>query len=393
MDNAINNKIAIYLNLTICLLISGCNKTNEQQRSFTTELIKVSPLVDSVLATGRIETTASVDVSSQQSGLIEEVFVDFNERVSEGQSLAKLDQLRFQSRVEELNAALLMAQADLESAIAAINGATAKLEQDRRDNIRKRKLWKNGSISETEVDEAKSQLIQSESSLKVLLASKNTKIAALAAATASLHQAQIDLDRTVITSPIEGVVINRNIEPGQTVAASLEAPVLFTIANDLSEIEVHAKIDEADIGKVGAGQVVWFSVDAFQGHKFEGRVRQIRKASKISQNVVTYTVVISARNPDELMLPGMTALVEIISAQKENVLQVPNAALRFQMPNTEKNEAQPSLKSNEVIVWLKGTADNYQQRKVVIGYSDDNFTEVLAGELQSGDEVITGYRQ
>jgi len=379
--------------MAFCLLLEGCNKKNDQQLAFITEPIEEAPLVESVMATGRIQTTASVEVSSQLSGLVEEVFVDFNDKVSESQPLAKLDQLRFQSRVEELEAALLMAQADLESAIAAIDGATAKLNQDKRDFLRKQRLSKKGNIAEWEVDQAGSLLKQSESALKIVLASKNTGIAALAAATASLHQSEIDLDRTIITSPIDGVVINRSIEPGQTVAASLEAPNLFVIANDLKEIEVHAKIDEADIGKVSLDQAAWFSVDAFQGHKFEGKIRQIRKSPQISQNVVTYIVVISAINPDELMLPGMTALVEIISVQKENVLQMPNAALRFEMSTQQKVEAPSNLKSNEVVVWVKNAKGSYEPRKITIGYSDNNFTEVLSGEVKSGDRVITGYRR
>jgi len=224
----------------------------------------------------------------------------------------------------------------------------------------------------------------------MLTASKEVKRATVAAATAALHQAQIDLDRTVIRAPISGVLIKRSIEPGQTVAVSLSAPELFTIANDLREIEVHAHVDEADIGKVRVGQTVSFSVDAHAGRRFDGVVHQIRKAPEISQNVVSYTVVIGATNPDELMLPGMTALVEILTARQDNVLQVPNAALRFRM----QRGSVPSddVAASQAGVWVSRGHD-YAFEPLTIGYSNGEFSEVVSGHLEAGDEVIIGYQR
>jgi HlyD family secretion protein len=381
---------------SFCLVffIAGCGDRNVETKSFATASIAVAPLIDSVLATGRVETVNSVDVSSQLSGRIEEVYVDYNDTVSQGSPLARLDQSTFRSRVEELRASLAVSQAELLSAEAAVTGAQARYEEDARDYNRKADLARKGSVSDSEVSRAKAVQLQSQSALQMLAAAKEVKSATVAAATAGLHQAQIDLDRTVIRAPISGVVIKRSIEPGQTVAVSLSAPELFTIANDLREIEVHAHVDEADIGKIRAGQTVSFTVDAHPGRRFEGAVNQIRKAPEISQNVVSYTVVIGASNPDELMLPGMTALVEIVTAQKDKVLQVPNAALRFQMPGKSApgHDEQDIVEASQSAVWVARHND-YTHEVVNIGHSNGEFSEVVSGNLEAGDEVIIGYRR
>ena len=346
-----------------------------------------------MLATGRVHTVSSVDISSQLSGRIDEVFVDFNDIVDAGDPLARLDPQRFQSRVEELEAALAVAEAELVSLEASLAGAQAKFDEDNRDYLRKTDLSRKGSVSESAVSQARSQKLQSESALRTLAASKEIKIATISAAKASLRQAQIDLDRTTIRAPISGIVIKRSIEPGQTVAVSLSAPELFTIAADLRQIEIHARVDEADIGKVRIEQQVTFSVDAYPGQLFQGTVSQIRKAPEITQNVVVYSVVISATNPDEKMLPGMTALVEIITSRKEEVLQVPNAALRFEMPARHDSSLSEQLPaSTEPGVWVLERNDNYRWTPVDIGYTDGEFSEVRSGDLDAGDQVIVGYR-
>jgi HlyD family secretion protein len=372
----------------------GCGQNESEVRDFAFSEITVGPLIDSVLATGRVHTVKNVDVSSQLSGRIDEVYVDFNDIVSEGDPLARLDPLRFQSRVEELDAALTVAEAELASVEAALEGAQARFDEDERDLNRKLDLARKGSVSESEVSRSRAIKLQSESDLRILAASKAIKTATIVAAKASLRQAQIDLDRTTIRAPINGVVIKRMIEPGQTVAASLSAPELFVIANDLAEIELHARVDEADIGKVQAGQRVTFSVDAHPGRKFEGSVRQIRKAPEISQNVVVYSVVIDAANPGELMLPGMTALVEIITARKDEVLQIANAALRFEMPPGALQQSVPTtdLDPTKPAAWLVKDDGTYQRISLEIGYSDGNFSEIRSGNLLDGDRVIVGYR-
>ncbi|MGD8832538.1 MAG: efflux RND transporter periplasmic adaptor subunit [Pseudomonadales bacterium] len=383
---------------TVCLMLllgSGCSENGTEPRDIVTSPVKIGPLVDSVLATGRVQTVQSVDVSSQLSGRIDEVYVDFNDVVAEGDPLARLDQSRFLSRVEELKAALSVAQAELSSLDASLEGARARFEEDERDYKRKVELNGRGSVSDSEVSRARAIKLQSESALKTLAASREVKTATVGAAEASLRQAQIDLDRTLIRAPISGVVIKRSIEPGQTVAVSLSAPELFVIANDLREIEINAKVGEADIGKVRPDQPVRFSVDAYPGRRFDGTVRQIRKAPEISQNVVSYSVVIRAENPDELMLPGMTTLVEIETSRKDQVLQVPNAALRFEMPpeSVSGDTQADDPAAQEAGVWLERGRGDFVRRSVEIGYSDGSFSEVISGDLAAGDDVAVGYRR
>jgi HlyD family secretion protein len=380
--------------VVLALFTVGCEESSTETRAFATAIVRVAPLIDSVLATGRVQTVQSVDVSSQLSGRIDDVYVDYNDIVAEGDPLAKLDQLRFESRTEELGAAFAVARAELSSVEAALAGARARFDEDERDYHRKVELAKKGSASDSEVSRSMTVKLQSESALRTLAASKEVGTAKIAAAAASLRQAQIDLDRTVIRAPISGVVIKRSIEPGQTVAVSLSAPELFIIANDLSQIEVHARVDEADVGKVKVGQSVMFTVDAYPERRFDGAVSQIRKAPEISQNVVSYSVVIDASNPEELMLPGMTALVEIVTAQHEQVLQVPNAALRFEMPlESQPDTTGPvALDPNSPSVWLVRGNSDFERQQLQIGYSDGEFTEIRSGTLTAGDEVIVGYR-
>lgn len=386
-------RFAVVLCLLVQVQITGCQHDDDRPRAFATDEVIIAPLVDSVLATGRVHTVSSVDVSSQLSGRIDEVYVDFNDIVDVGDPLARLDPQRFQSRVEELEAALAVAEAELVSLEASLAGAQAKFDEDNQDYLRKVGLSQKGSVSESAVSQARSLKLQSESALRTLAASKNIKVATISAAKASLRQAQIDLDRTTIRAPISGIVIKRSIEPGQTVAVSLSAPELFTIANDLRQIEVHARVDEADIGKVRVEQQVNFSVDAYPGQQFQGRVSQIRKAPEITQNVVVYSVVISASNPEEKMLPGMTALVEIITARKEEVLQVPNAALRFEMPAWHDSFLERQMNGPvEPGVWVLERNDDYRWIPVDIGYTDGEFSEVRSGDLDAGDRVIVGYR-
>lgn len=384
----------VCISTCLVLLAMSCGQPSHSDQAFATAEVKIAPLIDSVLATGRVHTVQSVDVSSQLSGRIDEVYVDFNDIVEEGQPLARLDPLRFESRVEELTAALAIAKAELLSVEAAIDGAEAKFEEDDRDYRRKQDLMKRGSVSDSEVSRARALRLQSQSGLQTLQASKAVSNANIAAASASLRQAQIDLDRTMIRAPIAGMVIKRSIEPGQTVAVSLSAPELFTIANDLNEIEVHARVDEADVGKVQVGQTVAFTVDAHPGRRVDGAVSQIRKAPEISQNVVSYSVVISAPNPDQLMLPGMTALVEITTARKDQVLQVPNAALRFNMP-TNGSLAAPELDdplAGDALVWVSSGA-GHKPETLETGYSDGEYTEVRSGNIAAGDQVVVGYRR
>jgi HlyD family secretion protein len=218
---------------------------------------------------------------------------------------------------------------------------------------------------------------------------------------AALRQAQVDLDRTFIRAPVDGVVVGRNVDMGQTVAASLQAPTLFTIAQDLRNMQVDTNVDEADVGRVKLGQAVTFTVDSFPGRTFSGEVVQIRKAPLVVQNVVTYDVVVTARNPEQRLLPGMTANVRIVIEQKENVMQVPNAALRFRPPGVEAAERErparpsgggPSRAGGAPAgrVWIVGTDGKPAAVQLQLGIGDGTYTEVAKGEIKEGEQVIVG---
>jgi HlyD family secretion protein len=314
-------------------------------------------IVSSVTASGSLQALVTVQVGSQLSGQIKELHADFNSKVKKGQVIARIDTAQLEARLSQTKADLSSAEAnllmqkaqaeraasDVATAQAEIQRANAALIEARRDHVRKIALSKRGIATRSDADKAESTLRQAEAGL----ASAKAKLAA-ARATLKVTQAQIasaeanvaqrkaavqlvkvDLDRSVIRAPIDGVVIERTIDVGQTVAASLQAPTLFTIAQDLRKLELHASVDEADVGRIATGQSTTFTVSAFPNRRFRGLVKQIRLAPKEEQNVVTYTVVISADNPDALLLPGMTAEVKIISAQRQQALKVPNAALRF----------------------------------------------------------------
>jgi HlyD family secretion protein len=215
---------------------------------------------------------------------------------------------------------------------------------------------------------------------------------------AALRQAQVDLDRTFIRAPVDGTVVGRSVDVGQTVAASLQAPTLFTIAQDLRQMQVDTNVDEADVGRVKLGQTAIFTVDSFPGRTFSGEVVQIRKAPLVVQNVVTYDVVVTAANPEQRLLPGMTANVRIIIQQKDNVLQVPNAALRFRPPGTEPPERERTGRPISPgrggtaggRVWVVGTNGAPTAVPVQLGIGDGTFTEVLKGDLAEGQPVIVG---
>ncbi len=331
-------------------------------------------LVSTVSSSGTLSSVITVLVGSQVSGQIKEILVDYNSEVREGQVIARIDPESFEARVRQAEAELAVARANVAIQRAAVERARAELENTRaaysaakaqtekanvavtdarRDLSRKQRLHSRKIIPESDIDkaeatykEALAQLSTAKAEQKAQVSTVHSREAALKMAEgqvahakaqvkqreATLHQSKIDLGHTIIRSPVNGVVIERNVDVGQTVAASLQAPTLFTIAKDLRKMQVETSVDEADIGRTGLGQRANFSVDAFPGHEFTGRVEQIRKAPHTVQNVVTYTVVVSADNPDLRLLPGMTANVKIVVEERAAVLKVPNAALRFRPP-------------------------------------------------------------
>ncbi len=317
--------------------------------TYKTAPLERGALTAAVSSSGTVNPVSQVSIGSQVSGQIKEMRVDFNSEVKQGQLIARIDPQTFEYKVSQ-------AAADLESARALVLNASAnvgavqagvsraRLDADNalRDQTRKQELLTRQFISAADFDNARNAAGTLGEALKVSLAQLEVARAQVVAAQATvrqrdaaLAQARVDLQRTEIRSPVDGVVIKRSVDVGQTVAASLQAPELFIIARNLSDMQVEAAVDEADIARVQVAQPVSFTIDAFAGRTFEGRVNQIRKAAISAQNVVTYTVIVRFANPGALLLPGMTANVRIATEVRGDVLKVPNAALRVRIAGLE----------------------------------------------------------
>jgi HlyD family secretion protein len=320
---------------------------------YRTVKIERGPIQAVVVASGTLNAVTTVQVGSQISGQIQEIFADFNTQVKKDQVIARIDPQTFELRVNQT-------RADVDSAKSAVAVATSALAAQRaelgrvkvnladaeRDYERKKMLVDKKFISAAEMDKARTLFEATREQLKSVEAQIEVNQSQIASAQATvkqrealLKQAQVDLERTIIRAPVNGTVILRNIDAGQTVAASLQAPVLFTIAQDLRDMQVEAAIDEADVGRLRVGQVANFTVDAFPRRNFSGEIRQIRKSPVNVQNVISYTVVISAANPDQSLLPGMTANVRVVVDSRDNVLKVANAALRFRPPGAGEGKS------------------------------------------------------
>lgn len=296
--------------------------------------VENGPLTAVVSATGTLSPVVSVQVSSQVSGQIREIFVDFNSTVKENQLIARIAPETFEHKVRQAEADLEAARAAVGVQLAEVLRARANLAEAQRDFDRKKMLVDKNYISPAERDKAQSLFDAATAALQVVESQAKNASAVVRQREAQLGQARVDLQRTEIRAPVNGIVVKRSVEPGQTVAASLQAPEMFVIAKSLSDMQVEASIDEADIGRVKTGQAATFTVDAFPGRGFNGEVKQVRKAATVVSNVVSYTVVVSASNPDLTLLPGMTANVRITTAQRDKVTKVANAALRYRPPGT-----------------------------------------------------------
>jgi HlyD family secretion protein len=310
--------------------------------------VERGPLSAVVVASGTLNATTTVQVGSQISGQVKEIFADFNTPVKKDQVIARIDPATFELRVNQARAdldsaegAVAVARAGLAAQQAELGRVKVTLADAQRDVERKKSLVDKKFISPADLDKAVVVLDTTREQLKAVQAQINVSEAQVASARAAvkqreslLKQAQVDLERTIIRAPVDGTVILRNVDAGQTVAASLQAPVLFTIAQDLRDMQVEAAIDEADVGRLRVGMPASFAVDAFPRRNFGGEIKQIRKSPQNVQNVVSYTVVISAANPDLALLPGMTANVRIAVENRTNALKIPNAALRFRPAGT-----------------------------------------------------------
>ncbi len=308
--------------------------------TYETATVDRGPVEKAISSSGSVAALITVDVGSQISGQVAELLADFNSPVKKGDLLAVIDAQTYRSRVASADAELAVATANVGSQQANLRKAQTTLAQADRDYQRQKSLSERGLVSASAVETGLKTLELARSDVDIARAQVKKAEAALRTRRAQLDQARIDLSRTEIRSPIDGVVIKRAIDRGQTVAASLQAPVLFQIAQDLSRIQIEAKVDEADIGAIKPEDTATFTVDAFPDQTFQGRVAQVRMAANNVQNVVTYSVMVQAMNPRQMLLPGMTANVRIVTDRRENVLRIANDAARFQ-PGGAANRGGP----------------------------------------------------
>ena len=366
--------------LIVAFVVRQCR--NGGAANYQTATVTRGSITQAVTATGTLNPVVNVQVGSQVSGNIAKLFVDFNSQVKAGQVVAQIDPALFQATVTQAEGDLASSQAALE--LAKVN---ATRTQD---------LFARKTSSQADLDQAMANLHQAEANVKIKQG--------------ALDKAKADLDHCTITSPIDGVVISRSVDVGQTVAASLQAPVIFQIANDLTKMQIDANVAEADVGVLDVGQNVDFTVDAFPMRTFHGKVVQVRNAPITVQNVVTYDTVIGVSNPDLKLKPGMTANVSIIVAQKDNVLQIKNAALRYRPSEggpaeirsakaasggspsrapggAQRGAGREQRTSDRTVYVLSGSRPQAVQIKT--GISDGVATEVVEG-LKEGDRVVTG---
>ncbi|UCE42494.1 MAG: efflux RND transporter periplasmic adaptor subunit [Candidatus Aminicenantes bacterium] len=372
----------------------------------------VTALVDT---TGTLNPVTIVDIGSQVSGNIENIYVDFNSQVKAGQVLAELEQLNFQTKVQQN-------EANYSSSVAALEKSKVSLENSKKKYDRAKSLFEKELLSFEEFEATETQYFSAKADLQ-------SSEARLEQAKAQLDTSKVDLTYTIIKSPIDGVVINRNVNVGQTVAASFQAPVLFQVANDLTKMQVECSVDEADIGRVKEGQTARFTVDAFPDDNFSGVVKQVRYSPEVIQNVVTYTTIVDVENPEMKLRPGMTATISIVVGEAKNALRVPNSALRFQPSpevlqalfeemrremqakrgqasqtdgQSEKRRPQGNFQMghgsggmgsrmrNRARVWIQDETGKLRMVSIRTGVTDNAFTEITGGDLKEGQEVITG---
>ena len=428
----------------LVIIFAAFGLNGKKQANYFTEKVDRGDIRDVVQATGTINAVTTVQVGSQVSGTISQLMADFNSRVKRGQVIARIDPSLFQG-------ALLQAKADFENAKANLAAAQANFEkarasaiQAKQDYDRTRGLTSEGVMSQQQLDLAKANTDSAQAAVSAAQAQVEQARAQMQQKKAAVTVAQTNLDHTIITAPIDGIVVNRSVDVGQTVAASLQAPTLFTIAQDLTKMQVYAKTDESDVGQIKPGQPVTFRVDAFPKDRFAGRVMQIRMNPTTVQNVVTYDTVVNFDNPEMKLFPGMTAYVDIPVASAHDVIKIPNGSLRFKpaLPASEianlyqqngintgarRGPAQPNFgnagggqrwrqrqprQGEETpgggaaakpearepapdvgIVWKLGPDKSIVPLQIRTGITDHTYTElvqVLAGKLQPGDQLVIG---
>lgn len=363
-DTRIRNCGRLLVPALIAMLgLAGCLRSTHKGLTYESATVSRGDVLQHVTASGSLSAVVSVDVGSQVSGKITRLYVDYNSPVHKGQLVAEIDPTVYKAQLQQ-------AQGDLASARADVTLKHQNLE-------RKKVLVPLKAASQLDLDQATAELAQSE--------------AAVTIKEAALQSSEANLGYCTITSPVDGLVIARKVDEGQTVIAAMNTPVLFTVAKDITKMNITADISEADIGQVKTGQDVEFGVDAFPNEVFHGKVTQVRKSPTTTQNVVTYQTIITVDNPEQKLFPGMTADVSILVQQRNKVLYVPNAALRYSPPDTAKFSTDPpkKLERAEQLAYVVGADNSTLTPKIVhTGATDGVNTEILDG-LPEGQRVVT----
>ena len=449
--------LLVIIGLIALSALGGWAYFSKQNRlEYRTERVERGEIEVTVSATGNPNAVVTVQVGSQVSGNIKELHADFNTRVKKGQLVARIDPEIFEAKLSQaranldnaraavLNARAMLqkTEADIANARASLEGAKANMAKakvsvlDAQIKLKSRiGLFKEGGISAEERDSAQANYDSNVAALEAAQAQEQAAQFGIRAAQAqhevtkaqlaageaqvkqqeaALRQAQIDLDHTNIRAPVNGTVVSRNVDVGQTVAASLSAPTLFLIAQDLTKMQVDTNVDESDVGRVRVGQDATFTVDAFPGETFKGKVVQIRQAPINVQNVITYDVVVAVPNPDLKLFPGMTANVKILVDRREHVLRIPSAALRFRPPDLKEQrglggegavraaaQSTPAVggtpgvrkgaaSADSQTIWVLGDDKKPRPVAVKLGVTDGSFSELTEGDLKEGQEVLVG---
>ena len=364
-------KIIIALIILILIVLGAffLFKNDSRNQRYVTQKADRGDIRSTVSATGTVNAVTTVSVGTQVSGTIKQLFVDFNSPVKKGQLLAQIDPASIEAQVAQASANLSLARANLEKSRVAVRDTLINFK-------RNKVLYGKDFISKSDLDTSETNYLSA-------IAQVKASEAQVAQAQAALNLAQTNFRNTQIISPVNGIVISRSVDVGQTVAASFQTPTLFTIAQDLTKMQIDANIDEADIGRIKMNQPVSFTVDAYPEMIFQGNVSEIRNAPITVQNVVTYAVIVKVDNPGLKLKPGMTANVSIVIDDKKDILRIPNAALRVRI--TDKDLKKDSPKGAGV--WI---LEKKEPKRVPLklGISDNQFTEVVSGNLNESHQII-----
>ena len=381
---------SVLIALLLVFILYRAVRPTPKDYEYVTETVTRGEVLRKVSASGKVRALNTIKVGAEVSGQITQVYVDFNSPVTAGQVLARIDPTRVNAQVQQGEAQVALARAALQQSSANVVRSRSELEIQERDYARQKALADRGFVSKAGLDIAQSKLNSARNAVQVAQAQAQSGNAEIQRGNASLSAAKLELNRTVIVAPASGVIINKLVEPGTTVAANFQTPNLFEIAADTTRMQVEASVDEADIGQVAEGQRVTFTVDSYPEFIFEAKVRQVRKAPVETQNVVSYLVIIDVDNLDGKLLPGMTANVEIVTGAKTDVLRVPTNALRFRprAADRETEKPAPDKQVPQPTLYLASSdAFRPSKRKVKLGLQGDEFTEITSG-LKSGDKIL-----